>query len=383
MMFRAPGLWKMIVAAFGLALIAIVWLANAAPVRPAAGASGAKPAASGPAARGPGGPPATVFAEAVIQTEFATRVEAIGTLDARERVDLSPTAADRVTAIGFQDGERVKAGKTLFVLAQREQAALVDQAAAELAQARQELARLEPLANQGAVSKSELDVARRNADAAAASLRAMQSRQRDRVIVAPFDGVLGFRNVSEGAYVRPGDVLATLVDDSVMKLDFPIPSIYLQSVKPGTPIAAQSDDAPGQQFSGTVATVDNAINPVTRAVRVRAMIPNSDGVLVAGMFVRVSVLAEPRRVPSVPERALQPSGPDVFVWTLDNSTGQTLAKRVKITAGQRENGRVEVLAGLSTGDQIIVDGMLRVREGAPVTPGDPASIMPVKAGAAN
>ncbi len=382
MMFRAPGLWKMFAAAFVVASIMIVWFANAAPARSSATPPGGGGPPSAAGGRGPGGgPPATVFAEAVTPAEFATRVEAIGTLEARERVDLSPTAADRITAIRFQDGERVKAGKTLFVLAQREQAALVDEANAEAAQARQELARLEPLAQQGAVSKSELDVARRNVETAAASLRAVQSRQNDRVIVAPFDGVLGFRNVSAGAYVRPGDVLATLVDDSVMRLDFSIPSIYLQSVKIGTPIEAQSDDAPGKTFSGTVAMIDNAINPVTRAVRVRAMLPNDSGALVSGMFVRVSVLSEPRSVPSVPERALQPSGPDVFVWIVDEASGKPLAKKVKVTAGQRENKRVEILAGLSAGDRIIVDGMMRAREGAPITIGDPASLTPTKAAA--
>ncbi|MBU3920786.1 MAG: efflux RND transporter periplasmic adaptor subunit, partial [Alphaproteobacteria bacterium] len=219
----------------------------------------------------PGGapPPASVFAEPVRLQTFSNRVEAIGTLEANERADLTLSASDRVTAVYFEDGERVKAGKTLISLAQREQSAIVEGAEAELAQANQELARLEPLAAQGAVSKAELDIARRNANAAAAQLRAVQSRQRDRVLVAPFDGVLGFRQVSVGSFVRPGDVVATLIDDSVMRLDFAVPSIFLTSLKSGLEVEAQSAALPGRTFKGTVASINNSIDVVTRSVRVR------------------------------------------------------------------------------------------------------------------
>jgi len=317
---------------------------------------------------GRGAPPAaSVFAETVRTHTFANRAEAIGTLEANERADLTLSASDRVTAVYFEDGQRVKAGKTLVSLAQREQSALVEGAEAELAQASQELARLEPLAAQGAVSKAELDVARRNANAAAAQLRAVQSRQRDRVLVAPFDGVLGFRQVSVGSLVRPGDVVATLIDDSVMRLDFAVPSTFLGSLKPGLTIEARSDDLPGVTFTGTVDSINNSIDPVTRSVRVRAMIPNADGRLKAGMFVAVSLLAEPREALSVPETALQPIGPETFVWTLSDSPSGQVAKRVKVEAGFRQDGRIEILAGLEPGQRVVTEGALRLREGGAVT----------------
>lgn len=332
---------------------------------------------------GPGGggpPPASVFAEPARMQTFANRVEAIGTLEANERADLTLSASDRVTAVYFEDGERVKAGRTLISLAQREQSALVEAAEAELAQANLELGRLEPLAAQGAVSKAELDVARRNANSAAAQLRAVQSRQRDRVLVAPFDGVLGFRQVSVGSFVRPGDVVATLIDDSVMRLDFAVPSIFLTSLKPGLEIEARSGDLPGRVFKGTVASINNSIDPVTRSVRVRAMIPNEDGILKTGMFVAVTLLAQPREALSVPEGALQPSGPDTFVWTVADGPQGPVAKRVRIEVGLRQNGRVEVLAGLEPGQRIVTEGALRLREGAGVVLRDPSILKPSIAG---
>ncbi len=329
---------------------------------------------------GPGGaggpPPSSVFAEPVREQTFASRVEAIGTLEPNERADLTLTASDRVTAVYFQDGDRVKKGKTLLSLAQREQLALVESAEADLAQANQDLARVEPLAQQGAVSTSELDMARRNVNAAAAQLRAVQSRQNDRVLVAPFDGVLGFRRVSVGSLVRPGDVVATLIDDSVMRLEFAVPSNFLRVLRPGLEIEAATNDLPGQVFTGTVDSIDNMIDPVTRSVRVRANVPNPSGILKSGMYMAVALQAEPRRALSVPEVALQPRGPETFVWVADTSGTQTVARRVKIEPGLRLNGRVEIVAGLSEGQMVITEGALRVREGAPVVIKDENMLQP-------
>lgn len=343
-------------------------------VLPGCSDHGAAAPAGGPGGGGP--PPASVFAEPVRAQTFSNRVEAIGTLEANERADLTLSASDRVTAVYFEDGQRVKAGKTLISLAQREQSALVEGAEAELAQANQELARLEPLAAQGAVSQAELEVAKRNANAAAAQLRAVQSRQRDRVLVAPFDGVLGFRQVSVGSFVRPGDVVATLIDDSVMRLDFAVPSIFLSSLKPGLEIEARSSDLPGMTFKGTVDSINNAIDPVTRSVRVRAMIPNEGGQLKAGMFVAVSLLAQPREALSVAESALQPLGAETFVWVVADGEKGPVANRVKIEPGLRQAGRVEVLAGLEPGQRVVTEGALRLREGGSLVVRDPSVLKP-------
>lgn len=334
---------------------------------------------SGPGGRSGGPPPATVFAEPVREQSFASRVEAIGTLAPNERVELTLTASDRVTALYFEDGDRVQKGKTLLSLAQREQVAQVESAEADLAQARLELARIEPLAEQGAVSQAELDVTRRNFNTAAAQLRAVQSRQNDRVLIAPFDGVLGFRRVSVGSLVRPGDVVATLIDDSVMRLEFAVPSNFLRVLRPGLEVEASSGDLPGQAFTGIVDSIDNAIDPVTRSVRVRANVPNPSGILKSGMFMSVTLMAEPRRALSVPEVALQPRGPETFVWIADMSGGEPVARRVKVQPGIRQAGRVEIVSGLSPGQMVITEGVLRVREGGPVVLTDERILQPTAA----
>lgn len=371
---NTPGIVRtVLVSAVALGALA----AGAVFVVPAlSGGHGAPAAEGGRGGRGGGPPPASVFVENVRLQTFSNRVEAIGTLEANERADLTLSASDRVTAVYFEDGERVKAGKTLVSLAQREQSALVESAEATLAQARQDLTRLEPLAEQGAVSRAELEVARRNADSAAAQLRAVQSRQRDRVLVAPFDGVLGFRQVSVGSLVRPGDIVATLIDDSVMRLEFAVPSIYLSSITPGLSIEATSNDLPGLTFKGTVDSIDNAIDPATRSVRVRAMIPNEEGLLKAGMYVAVNLLAQPREALSVAESALQPLGPETFVWVVSESEGAPVANRMEVEAGLRQQGRVEVLSGLTEGQRVVIEGALRLREGAAIKVQDKSVLAP-------
>lgn len=363
-----------ILKAAGAALLVAALVATPALTQQRTGGAGGQ--AGGP-------PPSSVFVEPIREQTFSSRVEAIGTLEPNERADLTLTATDRVTAIFFEDGDRVKKGKTLLSLAQREQVALVESAEADLAQANIDLARIQPLAEQGAVSASELDVARRNVNTAAAQLRAVQSRQNDRVLIAPFDGVLGFRRVSVGSLVRPGDVVATLIDDSVMRLEFAVPSTYLRVLRPGLEIQASTSDLPGQTFTGTVDSIDNAIDPVTRSVRVRAKVPNSTGILTSGMYMSVNLMAEPRRALAVPEVALQPRGPETFVWVADTSGSAPVARRVKIEPGLRHECRVEVVSGLEPGQLIISEGTMRLREGAVIKIEDKAILQPGSAKASS
>ncbi|WP_371396772.1 efflux RND transporter periplasmic adaptor subunit [Fretibacter rubidus] len=310
--------------------------------------------------------PASVFVEPALERDFAQRIEALGTLEPNEVVDLTLNVADRVQSLYFDDGQRVRKGKTLLSLAQREQIALTEGAEANADEARRQLDRIQRLIERKAVSQSELDEAQRNLDAATAQLRAVQSRQKDRVLVAPFDGVLGFRQVSVGSYVRPGDVVARLIDDSEMNLEFTVPSTFLRALKPGTAVRATTDDLPGSVFEGVITSLDNAIDPVTRSVRVRATLPNPDRELIAGMFMEIVLTADPRARIAIPEEAVQPVGPRSFVFIVDNSDGAPKATRIEVKLGALQDGYIEVISGLEAGQRVITEGVIRVREGAEI-----------------
>ena len=326
--------------------------------------------------------PASVFAEPVSEREFAIRVEALGTLTPNEVVDLTLNTADRVQSLYFDDGQRVRKGKTLLSLAQREQIALTEQAEANAEEAEKQLERVIRLVDRNAVSKAELDEAKRDVESAKAQLRAVQSRQKDRVLVAPFDGVLGFRQVSVGTYVRPGDTVARLIDDSEMHLEFSVPSTFLRSLKPGTKVTARTDDLPDMTFEGVIATLDNAIDPVTRSVGVRATLPNPDKILMSGMFMEIDLIANPRNSLSIPEEAVQPVGPKTFVFMVDDTGNSLTAKRVEVKLGASENGFTEVRSGLSSEDRIITEGIIRVRDGSKIKIEDKSILKPTQEGTA-
>jgi len=320
--------------------------------------------------------PANVFVEAVQERDFANRIEALGTLEPNESVDLTLNVADRVQSLYFDDGQRVRKGKTLLSLAQREQIALTEAAEANADEARRQLDRMERLIERNAVSEAELDEARRNVNAANAQLRAVQSRQKDRVLVAPFDGVLGFRQVSVGSFVRPGDIVARLIDDSEMNLEFTVPSTFIRSLKIGTEISARTDDLPSETFSGTITSLDNAIDPVTRSVRVRATLPNPEQRLISGMFMEILITADPRRSLAIPEESIQPVGPKTFVFVIDETQGKPVAKRVEVKLGALDDGYLEMRSGLKENDKVITEGVIRVREGAEVIIRDISMLSP-------
>jgi membrane fusion protein (multidrug efflux system) len=164
---------------------------------------------------------------------FVDRVEALGTLRANETLEVTATVSEIVTFIDFDDGQRVQAGEILVELTSREEHALIEEEKSTIAEAKKQYDRVKRLADQGAISQSLYDQRRQEYEAARARLRALESKLQDRLIVAPFSGIVGLRNISVGALVKPGDVVTTLDDDSVMKLDFTVPAIYLATLKKG------------------------------------------------------------------------------------------------------------------------------------------------------
>jgi membrane fusion protein (multidrug efflux system) len=368
---------KLVAAVIGAVALAAGGAAFVALQKPGDHAQTAGPAGPGGAPggqRGPGGPggpggagrTTDVVAVATASRPFAPRIEALGTLEPRERVVLTANAADRVTGVFFEDGQRVKRGKTLVTLVNEQELGELQSAEAALANANLVYERNQRLSANDAIAQLELERSKSTADSAAGAVAAIQARLRDRVLVAPFDGILGFRQVSNGAYVSPGEAVATLIDDSEMRLEFGVPSIHVTDLKPGLAIQATSSDLVGRTFEGKLTSVDNAIDPVSRSVKVRATLPNRDGALKAGMFMTVTLASQPRTSLAVPEISVIAEGPETFVYVVDETRQPAVAVKTKIMVGLRERGVVEVLSGLSSGDLVVSDGVLKLRPNAPV-----------------
>jgi membrane fusion protein, multidrug efflux system len=203
-------------------------------------------------------------------------------------------------------------------------------------------------------------------DISRARLRAVEARLADRLIRAPFDSVVGLRQVSVGTLLTPGTAVATLHDDRQMKLDFSIPELKLGQVTPGQQVTATTRAFPGQVFEGEVAVLDNQVDPVTRSVRVRALLPNPDGLLRPGMLMSTRVASDPRKASVIPEEALLPQGSQQFVMLVDEGSDAPQVSRQAIRIGERLAGAVEVLEGLEPGQLVVTHGNFRVQPGQPV-----------------
>lgn len=324
--------------------------------------------ASGPAMaqqRGGAGGPTPVIVYAAKNTEFVDKVEAIGTLRANESVVLTSKVTETVTAINFEDGQRVKKGDILVEMTSNEQKALLDQQRALTSEAAKQLDRTKDLIKTGAASRSTLEERQRDFNAARAAMAALQSRLEDRIIVAPFDGIVGLRNISVGTLLQPGTRITTLDDDSVMKLDFSVPSLFVPTLKTGIEINARSAGFP-ETFTGKVAAIDSQINENTRAVGVRAIIPNPDGYLKPGLLMTVELLKDPRESVTIPEAAIIPEGRKTFVLVADKTADPAVVQKREITIGTRRPGAVEVTEGLQIGEFIVVQGTMTAQAGRPV-----------------
>jgi membrane fusion protein (multidrug efflux system) len=315
-------------------------------------------------------PPADKAVEVIVQAasikKMTTKIEALGNLRANESITLTPNVTKTVTRINFEDGQRVRKGYVLVEMTSREESALLEEASFNTEEAKKQLDRVESLAKSGAASQSLLDQRIREYEAARARYNATESRLKDLILIAPFDGVVGLRNTSIGALVSPGDQITTLNDDNKMKLDFTVPAIYMRSLATGLPIVAKSRDLGDKVFNGEIFSIDNHIDEVTRAIRVRAILDNKNHELKQGMLMQVELNAAPRDAVLVSESALVPLGSNNFVFVLKEDAGSLTVERRQIQIGERLPGAVEVIEGIAAGEKLVTHGLQKIRTGQKV-----------------
>ena len=310
---------------------------------------------------------AQVTAGTVEMREFVDEVEALGTVRALESIEVSANVMDRISEISFEDGQTVEKGAVLARLSDSEELAVLEGAKINLLEQEREITRLSKLASDGAVSQVRLQEYETARELAMQKIEEANATMADRTVVAPFGGVLGFRRVSLGALVTPGQVLTTLDLIDTVKLDFAVPETFLGNLAAGEKIQATSEAYPNEEIVGEVKSIDSRVDPVTRSVVVRAEIENADHRLKPGMLLTARVLKNPTVSPSVPERALIAVETRRTVFRVAGEGDKTTAESVEVQIGRRVPGYVEILSGLEEGDKIIVDRTPGLRNGAPIT----------------
>ena len=318
-----------------------------------------------------GGPPLVVTQPATLRS-IADVVEAVGTTQANESVTITAKVTDSIRQVRFDDGDFVHEGDVLVELTNEEQTALLQEAEASKQDAQTQYDRLKDLLEQRSIPVSDVDEAQARLSGARARYQALLARLDDRLIRAPFTGLLGFREVSAGTLITPGTPITTLDDISVIKLDFALPEVHLGVTHPGLPLTAESAAFPARAFEASVRTVGSRVDPVTRAVPVRALIDNPDALLRPGMLMTVRLTTASRDALMVPETALLQRGMESYVYTVADGR----ASRTAIDLGIRRDGWAEAVSGLTPGQEVVAEGVMKVRDGGPIRragPADPAS----------
>lgn len=308
-------------------------------------------------------PMPSVVVEQAQMVTMADQFEALGTLQANHNIEVTANTTEMVDRVLFKDGQRVKSGDVLVRLQSAEQQAQWQAAKVNLAEHRREYGRIEDLVHQRTVASSELDRLQSQIDIARAQVAEASAKLSDRIIKAPFSGILGFRHVSTGALITPGTLITTLDDISVLKLDFQIPERFISIVQPGTEVSAFSEAYPEQLFTGKVSSLSSRVDPVTRALSVRAILANPHEQLRPGMLLQVKVIRARRNVLAIPEQALMMQQEQHFVFRVDEDH---VVLRQEVDIGMRQNGLVEIISGLAAKHQVITQGKLKVRDGTQV-----------------
>lgn len=320
-------------------------------------AAAGAPGAGGP----PGGMP--VEAEKVVAREFTVSINAVGSLIAGESADIHSEIAGQIEKIQFEEGQPVKKGDVLMQIDRSLIQTELSKAKAAYDATSATFSRDDKLKESGYVSNQKWDLSKSDLQTSKSAVENARIRLEKTSVRAPFDGVAGLRSFSVGDYAQIGQVLTTIDSINPLKLEFSVPERNYSAVQTGQKITFSVDAWPGETFEGEIYAIDPRINPDTRNFNVKANIQNNENRLRPGMYSRISIATITRQnVLMIAEEAIMPQGEKSFVYTIVDGK----ATMTQVTPGIRDNGRVEITAGLNAGDEVITAGTMRIGPGAPV-----------------
>jgi membrane fusion protein, multidrug efflux system len=323
----------------------------------------AGPEVQATAGGGAGGPMArkvTVDVYVVSPGAFQNRISTTGTVLPNEEVELRSEISGRVTGINFKEGTHVKKGQLLLTVNDAEMRAQLQKLESNQKLYRDMEERQRTLLEKEYISAQEYDQVSNQLATATADIQALKATLAKAYVRAPFDGVIGLRQVSEGSYVSATTPIARIVDVSPVKIDFAIPGRYSQQVEAGDRITFTVEGMP-QVYEASVYAVQPGIDPATRTLQVRALYDNKKEEVKPGAFVSVSLsLQDSDDAILIPTEAIIPeaTGHKVFL----SKNGKAVSKMVKI--GQRSETMIQITEGVAPGDTIIRSGILQVRDGS-------------------
>ena len=325
-------------------------------------------ASTEPSASADAPPPALAVMTVPVETRaFADTVDAVGTSRAIRSVELLPSAAGRVAELDITPGAQLAQGHVILRLEDASERAALKAAEATLTEARAAYVRQERLQASGSASEAALEAQRAALQRAEAERDMAQAVLDDRILRAPFDGVVGLTDLSRGQVIALGQQVTTLDDLTRIELAFSVPEQVLSRIRMGQPVRAVSAAWPDRTFDARISAIDARVDPATRSVALRAVVANDDRALVPGMFMQMSLVLSQRQSAAVPERALIVSGRDSYVMIADGDR----ARRIDVASGDTEEGMIEVRGEFPPDARVIVSNLHRVEDGSLIRPAEP------------
>ncbi len=306
--------------------------------------------------------PSRVVVGSVAQSREETRLDVIGTAEAARSVTLFAPDDGLVTAVRFAPGDRVEAGAPLLSLDDRAERIALERATIAADLARDRAARLQSLAESRSASAVQLEEAQAALAEAHTQVAAAELALERRTLEAPFAGSLGLSQVEIGQRVTTQTPVAALDDRGRILVRFPVPERLAARVARGDGVLAHTAAYPGETFTATVTEIDSRVDPDSRALPVRAEIANADDRLRPGMSFTVTLAFPGASRVAVPAQALQWDREGPYVWRVADGA----VTQVRVALAGRADGVVLVEAPLSAGEQVVLEGVQRLRDGAEV-----------------
>ena len=297
----------------------------------------------------------------VVSQRLKEDIVSSGSLLAAEQVDIYPEISARITQLNIREGQPVTKGALLVKLFDADLRAQLQKLQAQADNARRTEDRNKQLLARGGISQQEYDIVTTNLRSSLADIDLVRANLQRTEIRAPFSGVIGLRNVSAGAVVSPGTLIARLQQITSLKLDFSIPEKYGQSVRNGSPISF-SVDGSREPSQGVVYAIEPGVEEQTRNLRIRARVNNTTAKFRPGTFARVTLTIQNEQSLVVPTQAVIPQTRTNQVIVVKN--GKAVFKDVK--TGLRTAGSIQILSGVQAGDTVATTGLLFLKPDAPV-----------------
>ena len=304
-----------------------------------------------------------VVLEEVAFKNETKNVEAVGTAEAIRSVTLYAAVSDEVTEVNFVPGQHVEKGKVLVKLDDRRQQVAVRRARLQLEDSLRTFKRLQESHERGAIAQSELDLARTDRDLAEVALAEAQADLDDRIIQAPFSGVVGLTDIEVGDRINEQTAITTIDDRSKLYVNFRAPEAALSVLMNNPKVTLEPWTNRNKDIKAEIAEVDSRISEDDRTMRARALLDNSKDGFRPGMSFRVNLSVDGNRFAAIPEAALLWGANGAYVWISENGK----AKRIDVEVHQRLRGTILVSGSLEEGDLLISEGVQRLRNGQDVT----------------